>query len=130
LAILFLAEDAEPRKISSAIIAAICVSGVAAAILLCAALVIWRYISRRNLRDTPTVHVVDKDAARLEHGKPPNGTAVTSIDLATLEKATRNFSPRNVIGQGAFGIVYEVTKTTEFHLLHLLNNDGYNVNTQ
>jgi len=32
---------------------------------------------------------------------------VTSIDLATLQKGTRSFSPRKVRGQGAFGVVYE-----------------------
>lgn len=29
--------------------------------------------------------------------------------LATVEKATGNFSKTNVIGEGAFGIVYELT---------------------
>ncbi|XP_073363540.1 cysteine-rich receptor-like protein kinase 44 [Aegilops tauschii subsp. strangulata] len=33
--------------------------------------------------------------------------AVDPIDLATIVTATRNFSKRNVIGEGAFGIVYE-----------------------
>jgi hypothetical protein len=40
--------------------------------------------------------------------KPLDATTVASIDLAAIEKATRNFSDKKVIGGGAFGIVYEV----------------------
>uniref|UniRef100_A0ACD5V1Z4 Uncharacterized protein n=1 Tax=Avena sativa TaxID=4498 RepID=A0ACD5V1Z4_AVESA len=107
-----LAEDAKAgkrkRKMSVRVIATIGVSSAAAAILLCLALIIRRKIRRRrrNLRDARTVHIKN-EAVRLEEGRPPNATAVTSIDLATLQKATRSFSPRKVRGQGAFGVVYE-----------------------
>ncbi|OEL26180.1 G-type lectin S-receptor-like serine/threonine-protein kinase [Dichanthelium oligosanthes] len=43
----------------------------------------------------------------MEADKPLNTAAVIFIDLATVEKATRNFSERNVIGEGSFGNVYE-----------------------
>jgi hypothetical protein len=36
--------------------------------------------------------------------------SVSSIALATVKSATRNFSTRNVIGEGTFGIVYEVSQ--------------------
>jgi len=35
--------------------------------------------------------------------------SVSSIALATVRSATRNFSTRNVVGEGTFGIVYEVS---------------------
>ncbi|KAM0927738.1 hypothetical protein ACQ4PT_002676 [Festuca glaucescens] len=103
-----LAEDAKARKrkLSVTSIAAVCVSVGAAAILLCLAFIIWRNIRRRSSRDARRVHIKN-DAVGPEEGKPPNATAVTSIDLATLEKATRSFSPRKVIGEGAFGVVFE-----------------------
>nr|CAB3488376.1 unnamed protein product [Digitaria exilis] len=39
--------------------------------------------------------------------RPIEDTSVFSIALATVKDATRNFSTRNVIGEGTFGIVYE-----------------------
>ncbi|KAK1683781.1 hypothetical protein QYE76_044629 [Lolium multiflorum] len=105
-----LAEDAKAmkRKISVTSIAAICVSVAASAILLCLALIIWRNINRiRDFRDARRVHIKNNDVDCPEEGEPRDATAVTSIDLATLEKATRNFSPRNVRGEGAFGVVFE-----------------------
>jgi len=35
--------------------------------------------------------------------------SVSSIALASVRSATRNFSTRNVVGEGTFGIVYEVS---------------------
>jgi hypothetical protein len=48
--------------------------------------------------------------ADMEADKPLDAAAIVSVDLATVEKATRNFSKRNVIGEGAFIIVYEVCR--------------------
>lgn len=119
LPILFFTEDAKARKMSTVTIAAICAVCAAAAILLCLAFIIWRKMRRRILRDARIVHI-NNDVARLEAVKPPNATTVTSIDLATLEKATQKFSERNKIGEGAFGVVYEVRKQLiKFHLFTL-----------
>lgn len=40
--------------------------------------------------------------------QPVEDASVFPIALATVKSATRNFSTRNVIGEGTFGIVYEV----------------------
>lgn len=104
---------------SAAIIATICVACAAAGVFLSLAFVIWRNRIRRIVsRDARRVAHKNDAAVHVEEGKPdPDdaATAVTagSIDLATLEKATRNFSTRNVIGEGAFGVVYEVGLTTQ-----------------
>jgi hypothetical protein len=104
-----LAEDARDGRISVAIIATICTVCAAAIVFLCLGFIIWRNIKRKILHDARAVHI-NKDDVLVEAGKPPNGTtAIASVDLATLVKATRNFSTTNVIGEGAFGIVYEVT---------------------
>ncbi|ONM13387.1 Receptor-like serine/threonine-protein kinase SD1-8 [Zea mays] len=44
--------------------------------------------------------------------------SVSSIALATVKSATRNFSTRNVIGEGTFGIVYEGKLPRGHPLLH------------
>ncbi|KAM0858070.1 hypothetical protein ACQ4PT_048042 [Festuca glaucescens] len=102
-----LAEEARGGRISVAIMATICTVCAAATVFLCLALIIWRNLRRKILRDGRIVHI-NKDAVLVEAGRPPNAsTAIASIDLATLVNATRNFSRKNVIGEGGFGVVYE-----------------------
>ncbi|KAJ1272969.1 hypothetical protein BS78_06G244000 [Paspalum vaginatum] len=109
LAMSELEDDARTtRRISAAVIAAICVVCAVAAILVSLGFIICRNMRyktwRRRARASRNNGVAHME---MEAEKPPNATAVVSIDLATIEKATRNFSKRNVIGEGAFGIVYE-----------------------
>ncbi|PNT61936.1 receptor-like serine/threonine-protein kinase SD1-8 [Brachypodium distachyon] len=127
-----LAEDAS-RKMSAAIIATICVACAAAGVFLSLAFVIWRNRIRRIVsRDARRVAHKNDAAVHVEEGKPdPDdaATAVTagSIDLATLEKATRNFSTRNVIGEGAFGVVYEGQLLQDHPLVAGLPGNGRKV---
>ena len=51
--------------------------------------------------------------------------SVSSIALASVRSATRNFSTRNVVGEGTFGIVYEVScKSLNLYKLCLILESG------
>ncbi|TVU32349.1 hypothetical protein EJB05_24074, partial [Eragrostis curvula] len=102
-----ISSDHYTRRISTGIIAAICVVGVIAAIFLVVSFIIWRNKSCKIRRGRDTRAVQDSGATYMEVGKPLNSTGVISVDLHTVEKATRSFSKRNVIGEGAFGVIYE-----------------------
>ena len=41
------------------------------------------------------------------------GAQCTIFDLATLQEATENFSEKNKLGEGGFGIVYKVSSRRE-----------------
>ncbi|KAL6651961.1 hypothetical protein ACP70R_010886 [Stipagrostis hirtigluma subsp. patula] len=98
-------DDTSTRRISAAVIAAICVVCAVSVIMLSVAVIILRKMRCKIW--CAALAVQNNGVVHMESGEPLNATAVISIDLATLAKATRNFSKRNVIGEGAFGIVYE-----------------------
>jgi hypothetical protein len=97
------------RRTRTAVIAAICVFCILAAIFLSLAFIFWK--NRRGViwrRPGVVQYGVVVAPGLGPTSKPLDATTVASIDLAAIEKATRNFSDKKVIGGGAFGIVYEV----------------------
>jgi hypothetical protein len=96
------------RRTRTAVIAAICVFCILAAIFLSLSFICWK--NRRGIiwRRPGVVQYGVVVAPVVEPSKPLDATTVAFIDLAAIEKATKNFSDKKVIGGGAFGIVYEV----------------------
>ncbi|RCV35610.1 LOW QUALITY PROTEIN: hypothetical protein SETIT_7G253100v2 [Setaria italica] len=96
-------DDARTRRISAAVIAAISVVCAVAAIFLSVAFIICRNMRHKTWR-LAQVYLEIMALLMWKH------TSLWMLRLlATVEKATGNFSKTNVIGEGAFGIVYELT---------------------
>lgn len=50
---------------------------------------------------------MDQMPDTIKHGK--KDIDLPTLDLSTIDNATRNFSVNNILGEGGFGPVYKVT---------------------
>ncbi|PUZ49089.1 hypothetical protein GQ55_7G297600 [Panicum hallii var. hallii] len=97
-----LEDDARDNKRKrNAVIAAISAVCAVAAIFAALAFIICR--NMRNKTWCLARASRYNGVADMEANKPLDAAAIVSVDLATVEKATRNFSKRNVIGEGLPG---------------------------
>lgn len=65
------------------------------------------FVDEKTTRNVLTLNV-PRDVVLTEDGSLISTEGLPSMDLATLEDATDNFSNSKLLGQGGFGAVYEV----------------------